>query len=563
MRVTYDAEMLQEIQQAFETLLNQSIDSVESLEAWVYEESELLIEVRQAVKWAIIHFRSHTDDVTYQGHHDFAQQQMQSLIQEYQAKLDSFFSQQSGHFPLDKERYDRLAELKRGKLQLFRKENLPLQAREQELIAEYYTVLGTVTVPWDGKHITQSQAETLSRDSNRNTREHAWRSLRRELLVVKPQLDNILSQLVQIRHQISLNAGFENYRDYVFKMKNKDYTPEDCKAFHLSIQSHVVPLQNALRSQQQRRLGLDVYKPWDEGGPEKSLPTFADSEEVLRGALRILQRTDPEVGQLLKRLRDEQLLDLDNRPNKAPGGSNTSFFTNGLSFIFLNLAPTHAALMGLLHETGHAYHNYVSNDERLILYRELSMEAAELASHSMELFCLDKLDEVYADVEDRASALISRLTLTMRLLPHAAVIDKFQHWLYENPDHTVAERDNVYRQIRTELSGSYIDWDGVEDEMSTDWLGILHIFNYPFYFLEYAIAELGAQQLWQAYYRNPSATFARYRLALSLGNSVPLAKVYEVAGIRFGFSEEIVVNTMAFVYEKLRRFFADEVSLRD
>ena len=550
---TYDERLLDEVRAAFEDLLHEDVNSVDALEKWLYRESELLLEVRELVKWAIIWFRGHTNDVERKAQHDFVQTRLQPLIGDYQAQLDEAFHRNPVRHQLNVDRYERYATLKGSNLALFRQENLPLESREQELIAVYYTVIGRVTVPWERKQITLAKAEALARQADRTIRERAWRAERTAMLAVKPELDVILTDLVRVRHEIAVNAGFDNYRDYIFQKKHREYGRGDCKVFHESIRRHVVPLQNELCRNQQQRLGIATYRPWDDGTSDRPVPRFQHSGEVLAAAVRVLDRAAAPVAQLLRQLRNGGLLDLENRDHKAPGGFNTSFYTNGLSYIFMNLAPTHTALSGLIHEMGHAFHNHVANTERLILYRELPMEAAELASHTMELFCLDKFGEVYEDAADQHSIIRARLTNTVRLLTHVAVIDQFQHWLYEHPQHTIEDRDAEYRRIRLELSGSYIDWDGVELEMSADWLGILHIFNYPFYFIEYGIAELGAQQLWQAYRNDPDGTLERYKSALALGNSRPLMKIFETAGIRFDFSEGQVLNTMAFVREHLER----------
>lgn len=546
-----DSKTLEEARQNLTALLNQGVDSSASLEAWLYKESEFIIRLRETVKWAGIHFRTHLDDPVHQANHDFVQTQLQPFIQEMQSALDAQFQQWVQRYPLNSNQYGRYTQLRLANRAMFRRENLPLEAREQELVSEYYTVLATVRVPWENTHITRVEAQRLENNANRTIREQAWRAHRRALLAVKPELDRILSQLVKIRQQIANNAGFTRYVDYIFAKKNRDYSPQDCRTFHQTVQSFVVPIQDRLRRVQHRRLGIERYRPWDEGVPERELPGFKTSEDMVNAALRVLNQVDEEVGSLLGELRDRNLFDLDTRTNKVSGGSNTSFYTDGLSFIVLNLAPNHTALNGLIHETGHAFHNHLSHRERLLLYRESSMEAAELASHSMEMFCLDKYAAVYPDREDQENVLSSRLTFGIRLLPHVAVIDKFQHWLYDHPEHTVAERDAFYRQIRRELSGSYVDWDSLEEEMSADWLEILHIFNYPFYFIEYGIAELGAQQLWQEYTRDPQGTWLRYKQALGLGNAQPLSEIYKTAGIRFDFSPDTVQKVMSFLQEEL------------
>lgn len=534
-------------------LLHREIHSVQELKLWLKEQDLFMEQIQEILSGVYIAFHRYNDDAIIKQRYEYHQQVISPLLKKYGYQLTRKLVNSPFVEELDSQ-FDRLIQSKRNAERLFREENIPLEVEEAELINQYFDITGKMTVTWQGEEKTLPQMSIYLKDGDRQIRERAWRLISDELFRHEAQLNDIMSKLIRLRQQKAENAGFKNYRDYIFAMYEREYTPEDTYQFYEAVKKHVVPVVDELQRKHQRELGLADYKLWDtQAVPQgkRPLKPFDQTEQLVKGVIRIFERMDPQFAHVLREMEKNKLLDLESRKGKSPGGFCSRLPITGLSFIFMNAAGRQADLSTLVHEGGHAVQNYLTRDLPVAAYKRAPLEAAELASMTMELFSLDKWHVFYQEEEDLKRAQKEHLEEIISFLPWAMVIDQFQHWLYTHPEHTPEERNAKFRELAKELSHHYVDTEGFERELETRWLLQLHLFEVPFYYIEYAIAQLGALQMWQAYHQEADLAIRRYKRALALGGSASLKEIYETAGIRFDFSEKTVKEMVQFVKQKL------------
>jgi oligoendopeptidase F len=371
-------------------------------------------------------------------------------------------------------------------------------------------------------------------------------------------LDQIFDDLLKLRVLIAKNAGFENYRDYVFKRYERfDYKPADCEAFHTAVAKFIVPLARKIQEDRKRELELDQLRPWDLAVDPKNRPPlrpFQKVDELIGTTQAIFDNLDPELGRDFALMREKQLLDLANRKGKAPGGYQNTLQEARVPFIFMNAVGIHRDVETLLHESGHAFHALAARNQPLNEYRHAPIEFCEVASMGMELLAAGGLSKFYSP-EDTRRAKLNHLKDIIGLFPWIAQVDAFQHWIYLNPGHTREQRTQTWLGLTTRFGGIE-DWSDYEFSRETLWHKQLHIFEVPFYYIEYGIAQLGALQLWRNFQRDEQSTLRRYKEALRLGGSRPLPELFEAAGAKFDFSEATIrplIDAVREEYESLSR----------
>ncbi|NLE64690.1 MAG: M3 family oligoendopeptidase, partial [Elusimicrobia bacterium] len=337
-----------------------------------------------------------------------------------------------------------------------------------------------------------------------------------------------------------------------------DYTPDDCKTYHRSVRDIIVPIRHEIDRRRRQCLGVESLRPWDTAVDVLSRPAlrpFSDVSRLEEGVGRIVRGIDRDLAELYEDMRSRGLLDLASRKGKAPGGYQNTLDEVRKPFIFMNAVGVDDDVRTLLHESGHAFHAYLCASDPLVGYRHAPMEFSEVASMSMEMMANDGLGEFYGPQDARRSVL-EHLEGVVSILAWVATIDAFQHWIYENPGHTSAERVSRWIALHEEYGGGEVDWSGLEPERAGLWHRQLHIFEVPFYYIEYGIAQLGALQIWQMFRRDPQAAVKGYKTALSLGGSRPLPELFSAAGIRFDFSGQIIASLIGDVRKEMERLGA-------
>jgi oligoendopeptidase F len=535
----------------FLTLLERPITSSEELYQWLKDRSELESMLEEDMGWRYI--RSSCDTANEQLQAEFEQfvTEIEPMIAPISNELDQKFNESPFKDGLNFKGSDILKRSSEIDLALFREENIPLFTELQTKQQQYGAISGAMTVTWEGKELTLQQAGVMLQETDREKREQVYHLLQDRRLLEKPTLDALYTELVSLRHQVALNAGFENYRDYMFSaMKRFDYTKEDCFDFHYAVADAVVPLVDELNAVRKEKLGVESLRPYDlsvDAEGKAPLKPFTNGEELLEKTITCLHKVHPGLEQYLKVMNDMGHLDLESRVGKAPGGYNYPLDEIGAPFIFMNATSTLRDQVTLLHEAGHAIHSFVTRNLPLQFFKHTPSEAAELASMSMELISMEYWDAYFENPEDLKRAKREQLEGVIDTLPWVATIDAFQHWVYENPNHSESDRTNAWLGISGKFASKHIDWSGLGEYRANTWQKQLHLFEVPFYYIEYAIAQLGAVAIWRNYKQNPEKTIQQYLAALELGYSASLPEIYETAGIQFNFSTEYIKELMDFV----------------
>ena len=441
--------------------------------------------------------------------------------------------------------------------EIFREANVPIFAEVEEHAATYQRITGSMTAVWDGVELPLPQLQPFLKSPDRSVRERAWRSATGPYIAQRDTLASLFDTLFDLRQRAAANAGFANYRDYSFPSKFRfDYTPADCERFHDAVEQTFVPAVERLYAERRRRLDLDELRPWDlQVEPQRNEPLrpFATERELLQRGRAVFERVAPELGAEFQRMIDERLLDLASRKGKAPGGYCETLHFRGRPFIFMNAVGLVDDVNTLLHEAGHAFHAFASHPLPLIWQRHPGSEAAELASMSMELLAAPQLagpGGFYGDAEGRLAE-IEHLEDILIALPHIASVDAYQHWLYTSGQgHDARARDAAWLRTRTRFERG-VDWSGLEQERVARWYRQLHIFLYPFYYIEYGLAQLGALQVWRNSLRDLPGAVRRYREALALGATRSLPDTYAIAGASLTFDAPTMGALVAQVEERI------------
>lgn len=445
----------------------------------------------------------------------------------------------------------------RTSIEIFREANVPLFSELELLSARYQRITGSMTVEWEGKERPLPQLQPFLKSADRSVRERAFRAATQPYIEERGSLAGLFDRMLELRQRVARNAGFANYRDYVFPAKYRfDYSPADCERFHEAVERAVTPAVTRVLEHRRRRLGLDVLRPWDLAvDPERESPLrpFETVDEFVGKARQVFDRVDPILGRQFQTMIDERLLDLDSRKGKAPGGYCETLHFRGRPFIFMNAVGLVDDVMTLLHEAGHAFHAFASHRQPLIWQRHPGSEAAELASMSMELLASPHLAEPvgYFTPEDHRGAWLEHLEDILLSLVHIASVDAFQTWIYTSSDGGDAEaRDQAWLRIRSRFERG-VDWTGLERERVARWYRQLHIFMYPFYYIEYGIAQVGALQIWRNSLNDPRGAVASYREALALGAIRSLPEMYRAAGAKLSFDASLIGELVQLVEEKI------------
>ncbi|MCX2494980.1 M3 family oligoendopeptidase [Pedobacter sp. PF22-3] len=541
----------------FTELQNREINSTVELEQWLKDRSELEAALEEDFAWRYIKMSCDTANEELVKNFQYFATEIEPKISPLANELNKKFVESPFMDDLDKEKYFVYSRAIKKALELYREENIELFTELQVKQQKYQSITGAMSVELNGQEYTLEQASVFIKDLNREVRENAWKTIQQRRLVDKDDLNILFDELIRLRNQVALNAGFENYRDYMFQALGRfDYTPQDCYDFANAIEKEIVPILKEQAEKRREALALEVLKPWDlevsvSGKP--ALKPFNNGEELIDKSIACFNAIDEKLGSKLATMKANNLFDVESRKGKAPGGYNYPLAETGAPFIFMNSANSLRDLTTMVHEGGHAIHTFLTANLALNDFKHCPSEVAELASMSMELISMDKWDVYFDNEEDLNRAKKEQLADVLKTLPWVAVIDQFQHWIYTNPSHTAADREETFKQIYNRFGAGFADWTDLEQQFGNVWQKQLHLFEVPFYYIEYAIAQLGAIAVWKNYKENPEKALEQYLAALALGYTKPINEIYETAGIKFDFSEEYVKELASFVKDELEK----------
>jgi oligoendopeptidase F len=538
-------------------LLERPINSVTELEKWLQDRSELEAALEEDFAWRYIRMTCDTASEELLQKFQYFATEIEPKIAPFNNKLNEKFVASEFATKLDGEKFFIYLRGVKNALELFRQENIPIQTEIQVEQQKYQSITGAMSVMIDDKEYTLEQASVFLKNLDRAKRQEVWEKITIRRLQDKDTLNDLFNLLRGLRHKLALNAGFENFRDYMFKALGRfDYTPHDCYAFHEAIEKEIVPILREQAEKRKAALGLDTLKPWDtevDTSGKPALHPFKDGTELIEKSIQCFSNISRYLGERLEIMKDNGLFDVESRKGKAPGGYNYPLSETGAPFIFMNSAGIFRDLTTMVHEGGHAIHTFLTADLELNDFKHCPSEVAELASMSMELISMDNWDVYFKDEEELKRAKKDQLFDVLKTLPWVAVIDQYQHWIYTNPNHTNEQRYEAWEQIYNRFGAGMVDWSEHPEAKQNLWQKQLHIFEVPFYYIEYGMAQLGAIAVWKNYKENPEKGLQQYLDALKLGYTKTINEIYETAGIKFDFSAAYVKDLAAFVKAEMEK----------
>ena len=545
------------IEKYFVDLKSRDLSSRGELKQWFIDLSELNSLLEEDMAWRYIKMTCDTANEELSKSFNFFVSEIQPKVEVEDNLLNKKALECSYISELESEQgYDIMIRSMKTQVELFREDNIPLNVELSTLAQEYGMINGAMTIDHGGEELTLQQASKFLKSTDRQLREEVYLKVAERRNQDADKLDELFNKLIKLRHQVAVNAGFENYRDYKFKELGRfDYTPQDCFDFHNSIQKLVVPILGEQAQSRKNKLKVSNLRPWD-GSVDVDgldpLKPFDTGEELLEKSIDIFYKIDTYFGERLDIMKKMGHLDLVSRKGKSPGGYNYPLDEIGVPFIFMNAASQLRDVVTMIHEGGHAVHSFLVRDKELSAFKHPPSEVAELASMSMELITMEDWDVFFSNPDELVRAKKEHLDQVIETLPWVAIIDKFQHWIYTNPTHSNEDRKKQWNVILDEFSSGVTDWGDLEQYKDYMWQKQLHLFEVPFYYIEYAMAQLGAIAVYKNYCENKDSAIDSYKEALSLGYTKSISQVYEAADIKFDFSENYISELISFIQSKLK-----------
>ncbi len=542
----------------FEELKNRSINSVAELKQWMRDHSELEAVLNEDGAWRYIKMTCNTQNEELQESFNYFVTEIEPHISPYSNDLNKKLIDCPFIDQLEKDTYFVYVRGVKKSIELYREENIALNTELRQKEQEYGNISAAQTITYNKEEITLQKAATYFKSNDRTLRESIYHQIQKRRAEDETELNKLYDELIALRHQVALNTGFKNYRDYKHEELGRfDYSVQDCYNFQDAIQQHIVPLVKQNEQARKDALKLDIYRPWDkevDAEGKEPLKPFTTGADLAEKTIACFNTIDPYFAECITTMQDMKRLDLESRIGKAPGGYNYPLMETDVPFIFMNAVGLHRDMVTMVHEGGHAVHAFLAADLELTEFKSTPSEVAELASMSMELISMEHWEAFFPNPEDYKRAKKEQLNDVLKGLPWIASIDKYQHWIYTNPKHTLEERYAYWMQISKDFGTGVVDYTGLENNLQRSWQAQLHLYEVPFYYIEYGMAQLGAIAMWRSYKQNPKQALANYKKALSLGYLKTIPELYAAAGIKFDFSPAYVKELADFVrseYEKL------------
>lgn len=537
-------------------LLDTEILDDESLKEWLLMRSEFDSILEEDKAWLYIKQSCNTSNDEYaKKFTEFVknvEEKYAVFTNQVNEKLVDYCSKNA--YPME---YEIFVRTLRQQVEIYREENVSIQSELEVEEQQYGAITGAMTIKYRGEEKTLQEAQNVLKSNKRKEREEVFNLIWKRRFVDAEKLNVLLSELLNKRQKLAENAGFANYLEFRFsQLARFDYTISDCESFHNSVAKAVVSEVSKIQLERKNALKLDDLYPYDlevDVQQKPPLKPFNSVDELIQRSISCFSAIDEEFGRFLQIMKENAYLDLDSRKGKAPGGYNYPLHESNVPFIFMNATNNLRDMETMMHEGGHAIHSFLSKDLEFVYYKETPAEIAEVASMAMELISMEHWHYFFDSPDDLARAKKSQLEGVISVLPWVATVDKFQHWLYTNPNHTIEERTKAWNSIEQSFSGGVISWEGLEKLHDISWQKQIHIFQFPLYYIEYGIAQLGSIAIWKNYKENGVKAISDYRKALSLGYSKTLPELYRAAGVEFNFSEKYIRSLIEFVWKEYRK----------
>jgi oligoendopeptidase F len=547
----------EELEPFYSILLKSEINNTQDLKIWIKNKNEIDSIVSEDFAWRYIKMNCNTSAKELSDSFEYFIQNIEPKLSPISNELNKkLIACKFSNELVDSAYQIYLRSIKRS-IQLFREENVPLFLEINTLQQEYGKICSEMLVQINDKEYTLQQAAKFLEITDRNIRKEVYETIANRRFKDKEKLDELLNKLIKLRHQVALNSGYNNFRDYMHdELGRFDYGVKDCLSFHESIKKNSLFILNSLAEERKKELNITELFPYDlevDTSGKDALKPFNTSQDLIEKTIKTFNRLNPFIANCIFTMQKNNYLDLESRKNKAPGGFNYPLMESGIPFIYMNSVGSQKDLVTMVHEGGHALHSFLCNDLEISAFKNTPMEVAELASMSMELLSMEYWDVFFENKEDLKRAKIDQLEKVLETLPWVAAVDKFQHWIYLNPDHTSIERSDKWNEIYDEFSSKVISFEGYENFKKNMWQKQLHIYEVPFYYIEYGIAQLGAIAIWRNFKENKETSIQKYMAALKIGYTSTIKEIYAIAGIKFDFSEEYVRELLQFTFEQLQK----------
>jgi len=547
----------QVIEPYYNELLSREISSVAGLKKWLADWSELDSVFSEYSRWIYVRNTIDTTDEKARASQNDLYLNIIPRLSAHENLLKKKFVSNEFINSLEQDTFFTTVRKMKMEIELFCEKNIPLQSELSIKQSRYDEIAGAQSIQFNDKELTFQQAMVYMAGTDRAQREEVFTKIEARRLEDRDKLDELLSELIQLRHQMAVNAGYKSFMEYRFaELGRFDYTPEDCLKFHAIIEETVMPLINAIYGERKKALGLDPLKPWDvevDISGKAALKPSESTAELVEKTIACFNQLDPYFGERISIMDAMKYLDLDSRMRKSPGGYNMPMPEIGVPFIFMNSANTEQDLITIAHEGGHAIQTFLTHDLELNIFKEITSEIAEVASMGMELLSMEHWDIFYKHPDDLKRARKNHMEHILSILVRTCLGDSFQFWLYANPNHTVEERRNKWSELQRKFTPNAIDWTGHEMLYKIGYQRILHFYEVPFYYIEYAFAQLGALAIWRNFKQNPQKAVRDYKAALSLGFTKPIPVFYEAAGAQFNFNKPYISGLVSFLEDQMQR----------
>lgn len=432
--------------------------------------------------------------------------------------------------------------------------NKALRVQTADLAAQYDKLVGAAEVDVLGEQLTLARARGKLSSDKPEERRAAYEAYYGWYRDHRDELAQIYNQQVALRDRMGRNLGHENFVPLGYDgMERTDYGPEEVARFHQAVLEYATPLLQRQHERQAEALGTPTLRPWDAGYyPGRTLPqdVCEPIDQQLDKAGRIFERLSPRLSAHFERMRSEGLIDLENRKGKGAGAFCTSFPDEGRVAIFCNSTGDESDLATLTHEMGHAFQAWESQSIRSVQLQWPTSDAAEVHSMGMEFLALPYLDE-FMDAEEAVRFIRARWSRAVSILCYVCLVDAFQTWVYKHPGASMDDRDTQWIRLAERYMPG-VDWSGeAEEYRHTRWYAQLHIFRYPFYYIDYALAETGAMQFALLDAQDHDACLQKYLALCELGGTLSITKMFAQAGLRSPFEKELMRDLMAHAEQQL------------
>ncbi|WP_169085044.1 M3 family oligoendopeptidase [Paenibacillus sp. PL91] len=521
-----------------------SADSYEKQDAAMAALNKLRSEFDTQQQIASIRHSIDTNDEFYKAEQDFFDENG-PIVQEYLTDYYRSLVHSKFRAQLENKWGRQLFQLAELALKIFSPEVIEDLQRENKLTTEYDKLIASAKIVFEGEERTLSQLAPFQQSTDRDMRRRATEASSGFMAENEETFDRIYDDLVKVRTKIARKLGFSNYVELGYaRMSRTDYSAEMVANFRKQVLEGIVPIATKLRERQQARIDVDQLLYYDENFSFKSgnATPKGDPEWIVGNGAKMYEQLSPETDAFFRFMQQNDLMDLVSKKGKQSGGYCTYISEYKAPYIFSNFNGTSGDIDVLTHEAGHAFQVYESRRFEVPEYSFPTYEACEIHSMSMEFFTWPWMNLFFEEDADKYR--FDHLASGLIFLPYGVTVDEFQHYIYENPDATPAERKKAWRDIERKYLPHRNYADNQYLEQGGFWHKQGHIFRTPFYYIDYTLAQICAFQFWKKMHEDRTAAWADYLKLCRLGGSLSFTELVKAAGLKSPFEDGCVSSVV-------------------